>query len=130
MFNFYSKFSQGKSLADVSQYFYICCTFSESKSEKTKEDGNYLLNQDGEKSRNIESPASIIKKSAAIPREEDPLEHKTGEGSREERRAKRVSLDLSHLEEDNKQEISDESDRLLRTKSAPIVTLHELDELL
>ena len=129
MFNFYRKFSQGKSLADVSQYFYICCTFSESKSEKTKEDGNYLLNQDGEKSRNIESPASIIKKSAALPREEDPLEHKTGEG-RGERRAKRVSLDLSHLEEDNKQEISDESDRLLRTKSAPIVTLHELDELL
>ena len=117
-------------MADVSQYFYICCTFSESKSEKTKEDGNYLLNQDGEKSRNIESPASIIKKSAALPREEDPLEHKTGEGSREERRAKRVSLDLSHLEDDNKQEISDESDRLLRTKSAPIVTLHELDELL
>ena len=83
------------------------------------------MNQDEEKSRNIESPASIIKKSAALPREEDPLEHKTGE-----RRAKRVSLDLSHLEEDNKQEISDESDRLLRTKSAPIVTLHELDELL
>ena len=125
MFNFYRKFSQGKSLADVSQYFYICCTFSESKSEKTKEDGNYLLNQDEEKSRNIESPASIIKKSAAIPREEDPLEHKTGE-----RRAKRVSLDLSHLEDDKKQETSDESDRLLRTKSAPIVTLHELDELL
>ena len=69
------------------------------------------------------SSASILKKPVTISREETSAEQ------RQEKRVKRITLDLSHLDS-SQQEILQESENLIRTKSAPVVTLKELEELL
>ena len=107
---------QGKTLADVSQYFYVCCTFA-----KSKDRGQFY--QVEETARSMTSSASILKKPVTISREETSAEQ------RQEKRVKRITLDLSHLDS-SQQEILQESENLIRTKSAPVVTLKELEELL
>ena len=123
---------QGKSLADVSQYFYICCTFSPSKSDKMKEGTNHISmageNLQSEMERE-KSSQSIFKKKLQFKissEESSPAKQST---SQEEKRTQRKSLDLSSLETDHQRNLQ-QTEKLIRAKSAPVVTLDELDELL
>ena len=75
------------------------------------------------------SSPSILKKHLQfkISSEETSAEQQLS--SQKERRTKRKSLDLSNLESDQQRNLQ-QTEKLIRTKSAPVVTLDELDELL
>ena len=102
-------------MADVSQYFYICCSSSQDNTEQIKDIKTHI------ESDQEQSSVSILKK---------PRESPSGQqGSDEVKQGKRLTLDLSHLAS-SQQDILRESEELIRTKSAPVVQLRELEELI
>ena len=133
--NFYP---QGKSLADVSQYFYICCTFSSSKSDKIKEGKNQNSGAEGnliEVEQEGSSRSSDTKKHlrVKISTEKNSPEQQDQQSSLTEKPTERKSLDLSSLDsslDSDQQRNLQQTEKLIRAKSAPVVTLDELNELL
>ena len=106
-------------MADVSQYFYICCSSSQDNTEQIKDNKIHIESQS--ESDQQQSSVSILKK---------PKESPSGlPDSNEVKQEKRLTLDLSHLASGQKDTLK-ESEELIRTKSAPVVQLKELQELI
>ena len=84
----------------MSQYFYICCTVSPSKSDKIKE---------GKNQNSDENPQTLAEQE---------------ESSQDEKLARGKSLSSLELKSIR------QTEKLIRAKSAPVVILDELEELL
>ena len=106
-------------MADVSQYFYICCSSSQDNTEQIKDSKIHIESQS--ESDLEKSSVSILKKPKGSPSGQPD--------SNEVKQEKRLTLDLSHLASGQK-DILKESEELIRTKSAPVVQLKELQELI
>ena len=131
--------TKGKSLAEISDHFYVCCAFN-----KKREDVEYDAIAD-EKSEDTTLSQSfdykhhnrardILKDHKAV--KEDEIERRFKRRSMElkdkEGSSKRRTQELSMLDEEihRKAEALREQEKKLKLRSAPIVQLNELDELL
>ena len=102
-------------MAEVSQYFYVCCTFG-AKEEETSAAEKELLT--------ISSDGSPVKSNSFIMRLN--MESKEEKEEKETRRRTIMDIDNVGTETDKMKE----AERLHKVKSAPIVKLDELENLL
>lgn len=97
----------------------------EGKTENSRAEENLRIEMERE-----QSSQSILKKTLQFKISSD---EKSSPGqqlaSQEEKPTKRKSLDLSSLESDQQRNLQ-QTEKLIRAKSAPVVTLDELDESL
>ena len=102
-------------MAEVSQYFYVCCTFG-SKEEDTSDTEIERLT--------ISSDGSPVKSNSFIMR----LNSESREEKDEKETRRRTIMDIDNVgTETDKMK---ETDKLHKVKSAPIVKLDELENLL
>ena len=120
----------------MSQYFYICCTFSSSKSDKIKEGENQNSGAEGnliEVEQEGSSRSSDTKKHLRVKISTEKSSPEQQQSGLTEKRTERKSLDLSSLDsslDSDQQRNLQQTEKLIRAKSAPVVTLDELNELL
>ena len=133
--------TKGKSLAEISDHFYVCCALNK---KKELDDVEYDAITD-EKSpdttlsqsfyyKHHDKARDILKDHKAFQEEEIERRYKrrSMELGDKEGSLKRRTQELSMLDEEiqQKAEVLREQERKLKKKSAPIVQLNELDELL
>ena len=133
--------TKGKALAEISDHFYVCCTLD--KRKKT-EDVEYDAITD-EKSQDTtlsesfcykhhDKARDILKDQKAVQEEEIErrFKRRSMEFGDKEGSLKRRTQELSMLDKEIqlKAEVLREQEKKLKQKSAPIVQLNELDELL
>ena len=134
--------TKGKSLAEVSDHFYVCCALN--KKKKQLDDVEYDAITD-EKSQDTtlsqsfyykhhDKARDILKEHKAVKEEEIErrFKRRSMEVGDKEGSLKRRTQELSMLDEEMQQktEVLREQENRLKQKSAPIVQLNELDELL
>ena len=133
--------TKGKSLAEVSDHFYVCCALNK---KKQLDDVEYDAITD-EKSQDTtlsqsfyykhhDKARDILKEHKAVKEEEIErrFKRRSMEVGDKEGSLKRRTQELSMLDEEMQQkaEVLREQENRLKQKSAPIVQLNELDELL
>ena len=133
--------TKGKALAEISEHFYVCCTLNK---KRQQEDVEYDAITD-EKSQDTtlsqsfyfkhhDKARDILKDHKAVQEEEIErrFKRRSMEVGDKEGSLKRRTRELSMLEEEiqQKAEVLREQEKKLKLKSAPIVQLDELDELL
>ena len=133
--------TKGKALAEISEHFYVCCTLNK---KKQQEDVEYDAITD-EKSQDTtlsqsfyfkhhDKARDILKDHKAVQEEEIErrFKRRSMEVGDKEGSLKRRTRELSILDKEiqQKAEVLREQEKKLKLKSAPIVQLDELDELL
>lgn len=102
-------------MAEVSQYFYVCCTFG-SKEEETSATEKEMLT--------ISSDGSPVKSNSFIMR----LNSESREEKDEKETRRRTIMDIDNVGTET--DTITETEKLHKVKSAPIVKLDELENLL
>ena len=138
--------TKGKTLAEVSEHFYVCCSFqkvkedeiefeykafcdSKSENDLQSNDNNALVvNRYSEKARDILNEHRTAKEEQI----ERRYKRRSLELSEKERSLKRRTLELSMLEDVIQQKVNEllEQEEKLKRMSAPIVQMDELEHLL
>ena len=112
---------KGKSLPEVSQHFYVCCSFN--KSDETTDDGDIeeVLTPSHKPGVLTPShkPGSVLARLLTGTKDQD-IAGKCNKFSASER----------HLNKTQTKELLQEQENLLRRKSAPIVKIEELENML
>ena len=141
--------TKGKSLAEVSEYFYVCCTWQKDKDEGHEKvailtDDVHDITSDSfvykEPSSDRGSNGGVwVGKETEILRQSDDLlkvemryKRRSVELSDLEKSVKRKTLELTQLDSmiQQKEKELQEKEDMIRRRSAPIVQLEELDDLL
>jgi len=132
--------TKGKTLAEVSQYFYVWCTFKSKSMDNIEYQslGNAkttdVILSNSFVYRNTEKAMGTIKdnKEKEIEKIQLRYQRRSAELKDVEGSLKRRTLELSQLEEmiNQKTEELKEQEERLKRKSAPIVMLEDLDDLL
>ena len=147
--------TKGKSLAEVSEYFYVCCTWRREKDEGHEKVA--ILDEDAHDitsdsfiyrenkthpSENISSnketwlkenqDAALLRKADDLLQVEMRFKRRSVELTELEKSVKRKTAELSQLDAalERKEKELKEKEEQMRRRSAPIVQLEELDELL
>ena len=111
-----SQFFQGKNLAEVSQYFYVCCSL-------VKEEEN-ASNANEKEMLTISAKGSPVKSNSFIMKIN--FDSKDVRDEKENRRRTITDIDNVGIEADK----TKDTENLHKVKSAPIVKLDELENLL
>ena len=137
--------TKGKSLAEVSEYFYVCCTW-----KKDRDDGHEKVAILSDDAHDVTSDSFVYKehpvnggvglgRDTELLRQSDDLlkvemrfKRRSVELSDLEKSMKRKTLELTQLDtmiQQKEKELQEKED-MMRRRSAPIVQLEELDDLL
>ena len=149
--------TKGKSLAEVSEYFYICCTWGKEKGEGHEKvailtDDLHDMTSDSfiYKEHRVEHPdtdpqvsnghiwmgkereTEVLRQSDDLLKVEMRYKRRSVELTDLEKSVKRKTMELSQLDTmiQQKEKELQEKEELMRRRSAPIVQLEELDDLL
>ena len=103
---------KGKSLPEVSQHFYVCCSFNKSDNTTDDDDIKEVLTPSHKTS-------SVLSRLLTGTKDQDIAG-----------KCQKFSASERHLNKTHTKELLQEQENLLRRKSAPIVRIEELENML